>query len=547
MAMQVEASNRIQAQSGLNSYVQTGTKGDKAKNLADNPARNWQKGDLIEGKILSADGKSIRLEVDGQVIEAKLEGKFDFWAGENVRLSVVDTGLGKLLLKPMVESLAMTEKGWQDLLSQLGLRNSPQTKAIVEELMAAKLPLSADNLKALQELTVSYPQLNLRTMVFLLKNKIPLNSENINELLKCQNPPDMLANRLNSMINRLVGMMQSPSGETILKQLAQGNPETEKILNYLKMMVKGQEGEEGQASSRLLNDFLNSGEKEGLAQEIENLGRNWQAGGQDWGPQAGELPAPYMGQDRLGRDQAKLAQDLLSQVKQGILRGELESLQAILDKTQDLPTGLQQVLRQLLAERLTSGALRKGIFLKAEGEDPVKHLEALFTRLAQAKTNDDKASFLVKHTLEDIASAKDSLGFMAKFQDNAGFLQLPFLMGDKVLNGELFVLNHKKAQTEAREEVSALLQLDFATLGHLDTFIKKNGPRLQIDFYAEDEEKEQWIRARVFLLHNQLVERKYQVMAINTFVKKEKTDGFADFLANDRVKKLSRFSFDMRA
>ena len=95
--------------------------------------------------------------------------------------------------------------------------------------------------------------------------------------------------------------------------------------------------------------------------------------------------------------------------------------------------------------------------------------------------------------------------------------------------------------------MSALLQLDFATLGHLDTFIRKEKQKVQIDFYAEDSEKEKWIKEKLYLLHNSLLDKNYQVMAIQTFVKKGRVNGFADFLANEQVKKVSRFSFDMRA
>ena len=154
----------------------------------------------------------------------------------------------------------------------------------------------------------------------------------------------------------------------------------------------------------------------------------------------------------------------------------------------------------------------------------------------------------MKAVVQDALSARSSLGFMAKFQNAAGFMQLPFLFGDKILNGELFVLNNKqKEKGAAQDDVSALLQLDFATLGHLDTFIRKKKQKVQIDFYAEDSEKEKWIKEKLYLLHNSLLDKNYQVMAIQTFVKKERVNGFADFLANEQVKKVSRFSFDMRA
>ncbi|RRD94892.1 hypothetical protein EII17_05625 [Clostridiales bacterium COT073_COT-073] len=554
MAAQVEASTRIPAQSHLNSYVQTGSAGDNAKTLRDGQTPNWQKGEVIEGKILSAGEKNITLEVNGQVMEARLEGKFEFIEGEMVRLTVTDASLEKLLLKPMLDADMMSEKRLEDIVKQLGLKVSPENKELVRELMGAKLPLSADNLKLLQMMMIRHPQVNVRNMVLLMKNGIPLTDANINELAKTQNPEDMLANRLNEMIGKLVQTMQTENGENLLHQLAEGNPETEKILEYLKTMVSGKEQDASQGDTRLLSSFLNRNEIKALAQQIENLLKDFpnmvqkhadpaNSGGTKEGPvfsgQTGNFFSP---------EENRLIQSVLTEMKQGILEGEIQSLQNILNKSQVLPKELRDQLRLLLSERLSMGALRKGIFLNGKEEDPIKHLERLFSKLGQVKSAADNSSMLVKDAMQDISSARDSMNFMAKFQNNAGFLQLPFFMGDKILNGELFVLkNRKNKKEDGKDEISALLQLDFATLGHLDTFIKKDGLKLQIDFYAEDKTKEKWLKEKMYLLHNRLLEKNYQILAINTFIKKKKTDGFADFLANEQVQKISRFSFDVRA
>lgn len=553
MAMNVEASTRIPAQSHLNSYVQTGSAGDN-KQLQDGQTPNWQKGEVIEGKVLSAGEKNILLEVDGRIIEARLEGSFEFVTGETLRLTVTDTSLEKLLLKPMPDSQSLSEKRLEDILNQLGIKQTTANKAMVQELMGAKMALSSENLRLLQTMMARYPQVNVRSMVLLMKNGIPLTDANIMEMIKTQNPEDMLANRLNEMISKLVRTDQKEGKEVILNQLAEGNAEVEKILEYLKTMVSGKEQGESQGNTRLLSSFLNKAEIKELAKQIENLLKDLQQQkpeshtGLDKSGENGRWEAVFKNISRLSAEESRAAQTILSEMKQGILKEDIQSLQNILNKSQKLPPELRAELRLLLAEKLTMGALRKGIFLSGKEEDPAAHLEKLFEKLGLVKKNEDNASQLLKGVFRDVESARDSMGFMSKFQNDAGFMQLPFFIGDKVLNGELFVLKNKKGKKDsARDEISALLQLDFATLGHLDTFIKKEGNKLQIDFYVQDDVREKWIKERAYLLHNALVDKNYQILAMNTFVKKEKTDGFADFLADEQVQKISRFSFDMRA
>ena len=115
---QIEAPGRIQAYQNIHSQGQESTVGN-TKTTPDNPLTNLQKGEVIEGKVLSSGEKSITLEIDGQVIEAKLDGNFEFLKGEIVRLVVADANQEKLLLKPALDMEALSNKRLEDILKQL--------------------------------------------------------------------------------------------------------------------------------------------------------------------------------------------------------------------------------------------------------------------------------------------------------------------------------------------------------------------------------------------------------------------------------------------
>ena len=542
---QIEAPGRIQAYQNIHSQGQESTVGN-TKTTPDNPLTNLQKGEVIEGKVLSSGEKSITLEIDGQVIEAKLDGNFEFLKGEIVRLVVADANQEKLLLKPALDMEALSNKRLEDILKQLQLKLTPENKAIVQELMGAKLPLSQDNLRSLQLMMNKYPEVDLKSMVLLLKNGIELTDAAVRELLKAQTPTEALALRLEDLVSKLTKAAVNQKSAEFLSEFAKGQPEAEQLAEQLKLLWSGQEGESRLATNQTLSRLLRQSETEGLLKDIENWQKNL--------PQLNTKPTestskllPLISSAGAGASGEEI-KNILANMKQLLAQGELKDTRQFLTLVKDLPAELQNELKQILGERISAAALRRAVFLSGQEKEPAEHLEKLYARLNQLKNSGENSSALMKAVVQDALSARSSLGFMAKFQNAAGFMQLPFLFGDKILNGELFVLNNKqKEKGAAQDDVSALLQLDFATLGHLDTFIRKEKQKVQIDFYAEDSEKEKWIKEKLYLLHNSLLDKNYQVMAIQTFVKKGRVNGFADFLANEQVKKVSRFSFDMRA
>lgn len=548
MAIQLEGSNRIQPYTSSQSYIQSNSGGDYVKQQADSQMQNLQKGEVVEGKVLQTKENSVSLEVNGKVIEAKLDGRFEFVEGEIVRLTVLDANAEKILLKSNVDSNVLSEKRLEDILTQLSIKVTEENKFLVQELMAAKLPLSPELLKNLQSVMQKYPQINVKTLIFLHRNGIELNDANLNELIKTQNSPDLLSSRLDEVIGKLAKMIQSEKGSMFFGKLVSGNPQGEALLEHIKYMLSGQQEEKPTTPSPLLSKVFSPTEMETMVKEIETLLQSEYPNFFDKEVIVDNLLQKilqFQTKGELTPDNPKFNQEIFQQLKGSILKGAF--LDEILSKLGEFPKEVQDSIKQVIAEKLAGNALRKELLLSGKEEDAAEHLEKLFDKLTQLKDSSD-GSMLAKNIMRDVLSARDSMNFMNKFDSNSGFLQLPFLMGDKVLNGELFVLKDKKAKGQKlNDNISALLQLDFATLGHLDTFIKKEGMKLQIDFYAEDAEKEKWIREKIHLLHNSLMDKNYQIMAINTFVKREKTDGFADFLADERIQKVSRFSFDMRA
>ncbi len=542
---QIEATGRIQAYQNIHPQTQDSPL-NTAKTVPEKPLADLQKGEVIEGKVLSSSEKSITLEIDGQVIEAKLDGHFEFVKGEIVRLVVADANQEKLLLKPALDTEAMSNKRLEDILKQLQLKPTPENKAIVQELMGAKLPLSQENLRSLQLMIAKYPEADLKSMVLLLKNGIELTGDTVRELLKTQMPEEALTTRLEELVSKLTKTAANQKSDALLSEFVKGQPEAEQLMEQLKLLRSGEESKESQfPANRTLSQLLGQSETEGLLKDIEN----WQKNLPQLNTKGNEstsalLPLiSFPGAAAAGEE----IKNILANMKQLLAQGELKDSRQFLALVKDLPAELQTELKQILSERISAAALRRAIFLSGQEKEPAEHLEKLYMRLNQIKSS-ETPSALMKEVLQDALSARSSLGFMSKFQDAAGFMQLPFLFGDKILNGALFVLNNKKKTKDAaQDDVSALLQLDFATLGHLDTFIRKEKQKVQIDFYTEDSTKEKWIKEKLYLLHNSLLDKNYQITAIQTFVKKDRINGFADFLANEQVKKVSRFSFDMRA
>ena len=111
-----------------------------------------------------------------------------------------------------------------------------------------------------------------------------------------------------------------------------------------------------------------------------------------------------------------------------------------------------------------------------------------------SSTTDSQATNRFMTSLNQI---NQTLHFSQSFQ-NAIYIPLPLVVHDQKLNGELFVFKDGKNKNKAKNNAtSALIGLDTANLGRIETYIQKNGTKVSLQFRLGEERTERLLKQNI--------------------------------------------------
>ena len=143
-----------------------------------------QEGKVIKGEIIDLrfQEAKIRLEPDGQVVTAKIEGKVSLFIGQTAEFVITDKTDDRITLRLVSsESSPMNDIVYKALYSA-GITISERNKAIVRELLNFQMPVDKETILQLIRLTATYPDADIKNLILLLKNQLPVNPVNIAQL-----------------------------------------------------------------------------------------------------------------------------------------------------------------------------------------------------------------------------------------------------------------------------------------------------------------------------------------------------------------------------
>ena len=172
-------------------------------------------------------------------------------------------------------------------------------------------------------------------------------------------------------------------------------------------------------------------------------------------------------------------------------------------------------------------------------ESPALYFMKVGQALAQIKQLAPPDSAMAAR-LEAVA---DGLRFMQQIHAEKQYMQIPYTFDGRDGQEEL----HVSARRGRSEAVSVLLALDLARLGHVETFIQKNGSRVTLQFRSEGNDVLQQLSVHMQTLADSLAAGGFSVAGVGYMKTDEKfaVDGQLPQAA-DEPRPVSRYSFDMR-
>ena len=147
--------------------------------------------------------------------------------------------------------------------------------------------------------------------------------------------------------------------------------------------------------------------------------------------------------------------------------------------------------------------------------------------------------------LSVVSNTKDQLDFMDSIKNYKEFMQIPFILENEKSHGDLYVFKNKKNSKPNEDQLSALLSLDYAALGHIEIFINKAKQTLSLDFKAATHNSLKTIELNSYSLLRHLSESGYTIGGVSYKVIENKFDVTKD-LESEKGGNKARFSFDMR-
>lgn len=462
-------------------------------------------GQHFMGEVIDIRGQMVQIHINKEeTVSAKLLDTANFVIGQKLTFQVKDKKDGVITIRPII-SEEMENLPLKKILLSAGISVTGKNLNLVKTLMNEHLPVDKQTLTFYLKQMGSFPNANLKTLILMNKNDIPITSDSLNVIENYKTNEATIINEVQSLSQEIPNV----------------------ILDILK--------ESGaKAALSLQNEFLQFFMEKPVASIP---------------PQLREELVLVFEQLKIPEDSQGLKETILN--KDTSAEMIIKEITDFFDKS-ILPEKnniIQKILesdsyRELFREVLLKDVLLEPKDLKEEGK-----LKEYYTELLE-KTKDlnsvlesaDKGDSKASKTVSDM---NKSIHFMNTLNDTFAYIQLPLKLANQNVHGDLYVLKKKKID-QNKEEFTAMLHLDLEYLGKVNIFIKMKGKTVNSTFTLEKKDSVKLIEKNLVLLTEKLSEKGYQFI---TSVKEEESKNeFMDELLDQGTTDslVKRYSFDVR-
>ncbi|MDR2902974.1 MAG: hypothetical protein LBU77_00460 [Clostridiales bacterium] len=436
--------------------------------------------------------------------------------------------------------------GISDLLRLAGFKATPETMKMLEALLTQGFPATKETLSALNQ-AMRLMDNDLGKAMFLLKNDLPVTAKNAETVRAYAQNERQLTSQIAQLAEAVSNLPEGELKEALVAKLLQSAPPD--MPGKTAAAAETQQSP-AQKTAESLPQTATPATEKGVppqaAGETHSVHTNQAEKLQTVrAEQTGQPPETQ----EAAQDQSKKIAEFtkaLSQINAARFKGlppaEIaQQISAAVEKAMPPGKETEGFAKQLLAlsesvfgkQSDIYGEIEKAVFAQKEPIAPEQKEPSLKDQIIQKFTLDPAADdaksinrFLnaLKETAETakttlaarelspeiskiIQSAEDitkNLDFLDSMK-NSVYMQLPMQIGNKPANVDLYVFNNKKNKRHgAQNTQSALIALDLLSLGHLETYIQKNGRTVQLQFRVADERIEKLIKTSTNLLNDQL-------------------------------------------
>lgn len=486
-------------------------------------------GQVLQGEVLENLGDTVKLLVNmnGENIplQARLEQSLMLNVGRSLLFQVKNSG-STLSLSPLFENMGL-EQNAAKALETASLPINETTMGMTAQMMKEGISIDKNTLQEIYHQMISNADAELMDIIDLHKLKLPVTTENLNQIHSYKAMTHQLVGGVEQMGQELVVLLQDMStngqgrsAEALLRAVLQGDAE-----------IMPQTGNVSESASKavLAEDVLlaETGNGRGEATATNQAGN--QAGNSTL-----TLPDIATLKAMSGEVLAKELTSLLEQCK-----GDEKALSALLQKDA-FRDGLKEFLqKQFLLQP------------EATGKDDVQELyQRLNKQLNQLTENLQNIGQEQSGLAKAVQNLNQNVQFLHQMNQMYAYIQLPLKLSENNAHGELYVYSNKKHLAGDDGEVTALLHLDMEHLGPVDVYVRMKESNVSTNFYIADDEMLDFLYEHMDMLTARLEKRGYH-MSYQLTVKGEGKEGenttFGELLKeNSNRPALVNYSFDVR-
>lgn len=552
------------------------------------------KGEIVN---MSKDSVSIKLP-GGDVVSGKMDSFPDAKIGDMVKFTATTGQDGEHTLHVLSKSMTEAKNAMTlNALTAANLKPTQENIKLVNILLESNLPINKESLMSLSNVVKYSGAAELPKALFLLKNNILPTMPAMERLGEYINNNIKLSSQLEQLAKSIMEMPDGAEKQKLLAVLSEALGEAEATAGESPAEKTLQNaGKDGNTTDGLPQKAPNATEtaanaqaptSANLAEQLKTtpLGTEFFRTVFEGAAEAAEHlknhPLPKEAQQLLEASAGELKEQL-GQLSESIKDGSITKEQAT-DLLKALPGGEKLVAALDTDDKLKSflltlaekdGTLEEStqkatdarelidrgakkiaqrLSFSLDGAVSEEKLEKVFDGLKDklsliAKTLDGgKDADHIRQNMEDI---KDNLKFVDRFK-NDPFMQIPLVLNEQQKQAELFVFSGKHGKNKKKLSQSALLSLDLASLGHFETYIRRDDRSIACQFRLADEEISDLVRAHIDKLDALLKEKGYRLDNIS-FVQTDEKFTLSDNEPNaeedtlSAEERLGRFSFDSR-
>lgn len=231
-----------------------------------------EKGQIIKGEVTDLKNNEVSVKLDdGQVIKGRLaaEGN-NLSIGSKVIFKVEDVTSQNLTLKILpADSSVYLEATIDKALEAANLSKIDRNRNMVAELLAARMSIDKNTLTALSKQMTQFPDSSIKTLVFLNRNNLPVNSTNVSFMESFQNSGGKVISELSALSDSVAQALSGESNTTskykLLSVLIPAAIDTGEGGKLPAALTTG-----GSNGSPLLSEVLTPAERSALADSMKS-------------------------------------------------------------------------------------------------------------------------------------------------------------------------------------------------------------------------------------------------------------------------------------